>query len=156
MKIASGKKWITVIAAVLMVCVCALASAQSYSLGDEADEIATIQTALKKLKLYTGDITGHYGSLTEQAVKKFQKSRGITQDGIAGTKTLNAIASAAAGAGSSALGGSNSAGTSLRKGDTNNTKIGDMQTRLKKLGFYYGDITNHFGTMTQAAVMKFQ
>ena len=57
MKIASGKKWFTAVLAVLMVCVCALASAQSYSLGDEADEIETIQTALKKLKLYTGDIT---------------------------------------------------------------------------------------------------
>ena len=43
MKIASNKKWITVTAAVLMVCVCAYACAQSYSLGDEANEIETIQ-----------------------------------------------------------------------------------------------------------------
>ena len=43
MKIASNKKWITVAAAVLMVCVCALASAQSYSLGDEADEIGIVK-----------------------------------------------------------------------------------------------------------------
>ena len=26
-----------------------------------------------------GDITGHYGSLTQNAVKKFQKARGLTQ-----------------------------------------------------------------------------
>ena len=52
MKIASGKKRIMAIVAMLMVCVCAYASAQSYSLGDEAVEIETIQTALKKLKLY--------------------------------------------------------------------------------------------------------
>ena len=40
MKIASRKKWIAVSAAALMLCMCALASAQSYTLGDEADEIA--------------------------------------------------------------------------------------------------------------------
>ena len=68
MKIASRKKWIMATTAMLMVCVCALASAQSYSLGDEAVEIETIQTALKKLKVYTGDITGHFGEKTMNAV----------------------------------------------------------------------------------------
>ena len=71
MKIASGKKWIMAIAVMLMVCVCAFASAQSYSLGDEDVEIETIQTALKKLKLYSGDITGHYGEKTMNALKAY-------------------------------------------------------------------------------------
>ena len=48
---ASNKRWIAALSAALMVCVCASACAQDYSLGDEADEIATIQTALKQLKL---------------------------------------------------------------------------------------------------------
>ena len=91
MKIASGKKWITAFAAVLMVCVCALASAQSYTLGDEADEIATIQTALKQLLLYTGDITGHYGAKTQNAVKEFQKRHGLKADGIAGEETIQSL-----------------------------------------------------------------
>ena len=43
---ASNKRWIAALSAALMVCVCASASAQNYSLGDEADEVATIQTAL--------------------------------------------------------------------------------------------------------------
>lgn len=50
---ASNKRWIAALSAALMVCVCASACAQDYSLGDEADEIATIQTALKQLKLYS-------------------------------------------------------------------------------------------------------
>ena len=58
---ASNKRWIAALSAALMVCVCASACAQDYSLGDEADEIATIQTALKQLKLYSAGITGHYG-----------------------------------------------------------------------------------------------
>ena len=88
MKIASGKKWIVTVLVMLMVCVCAHASAAIYRLGDEADEIATIQTALKQLKLYTGEVTGHFGSKTEEAVKKFQKDKGLKQDGKAGPATL--------------------------------------------------------------------
>ena len=84
---ASNKRWIAALSAALMVCVCASACAQDYSLGDEADEIATIQTALKQLKLYSAGITGHYGEKTETAVKKFQKKYGLSVDGIYGQKS---------------------------------------------------------------------
>ena len=79
---ASNKRWISALAAAVMVCVCVTASAQSYRLGDEADEIATIQTALKQLKLYSAGITGHYGEKTEAAVKKFQKKYAFEDNGI--------------------------------------------------------------------------
>ena len=79
---ASNKRWIAALSAALMVCVCASASAQNYSLGDEADEVATIQTALKQLKLYSAGITGHYGEKTEAAVKKFQKKYAFEDNGI--------------------------------------------------------------------------
>ena len=95
MKIASGKKWIMAIIAVLMVCVCAFASAQSYNLGDEDVEIETIQTALKKLKIYTGNITGHYGEKTMTAVRDFQARYALKVDGIAGEDTIQALYEAA-------------------------------------------------------------
>ena len=70
---ASNKKWFIVVLAALMMSMCVLAYAQSYTLGDEADEIATIQTALKQLNLYSGEITGHYGSKTLSAVATFAR-----------------------------------------------------------------------------------
>ena len=158
MKIASGKKWITAIAAVLMVCVCALASAQSYSLGDEADEIATIQTALKKLKLYTGDITGHYGAKTQTAVKTFQKRYGLEEDGIAGEGTIQALYEAADitySASSSASDSSGDSGSVLRQGSRSDA-VRTLQEDLKALGYYDGSISGHYGSLTEAAVMKFQ
>ena len=92
---ASNKRWIAALSAALMVCVCASACAQDYSLGDEADEIATIQTALKQLKLYSAGITGHYGEKTETAVKKFQKKYALEDNGIVNEATRAALYEAA-------------------------------------------------------------
>lgn len=59
--------------------------------GSRGDEVKQIQTKLKNWGYYNGDVDGIYGSKTEEAVKKFQKSNGLDVDGIAGTKTLAAL-----------------------------------------------------------------
>lgn len=57
-------------------------------LGSRGDEVRRIQTKLKSLGFFNGTIDGIYGVKTQSAVKRFQKSVGITADGIAGNKTL--------------------------------------------------------------------
>ena len=59
--------------------------------GSSGNEVKQIQTKLKNWGYYSGDIDGVYGSRTTSAVKKFQKSNGLTVDGIAGTATLKAM-----------------------------------------------------------------
>lgn len=59
--------------------------------GSRGSEVKTIQEKLKRWGYYTGSVDGIYGSLTVTAVKKFQQKNGLTVDGIAGTKTLNAM-----------------------------------------------------------------
>lgn len=59
--------------------------------GSRGSEVTTIQQKLKRWGYYNGSIDGIYGSQTVAAVKKFQKKNGLTVDGIAGTKTLNAM-----------------------------------------------------------------
>lgn len=50
--------------------------------------IKRIQMELKHRGFYTGEIDGSFGPATETAVKNFQKSVGITQDGAVGKTTL--------------------------------------------------------------------
>ena len=66
----------------------------SYALskyGSRGEEVRKIQTKLKRWGYYKGNVDGIYGSGTLSPVKLFQKKNGLTVDGIAGTKTLNAM-----------------------------------------------------------------
>ncbi len=59
--------------------------------GSRGNEVIQIQTKLKRWGYYNGSIDGIYGSQTLAAVKYFQRKNGLTADGIAGTKTLQAM-----------------------------------------------------------------
>ena len=59
--------------------------------GSSGDEVIQIQNKLKQWGYYNGAIDGSYGSKTYQAVKNFQAKNGLTADGVAGMKTLEAL-----------------------------------------------------------------
>ena len=56
--------------------------------GSTGSEVTQIQQKLQSLGFYGGAIDGIYGKQTRDAVTAFQKSVGLTADGIAGSKTL--------------------------------------------------------------------
>ena len=59
--------------------------------GNKNDEVLKLQKMLKQLGYYSGNTTGNFGEKTTEAVKTFQKSKGLTADGVAGKRTLTAI-----------------------------------------------------------------
>ncbi len=59
--------------------------------GSKSNEVTKIQTRLKAWGYFSGPVTGYYGSQTTEAVKKFQKTHGISVTGIADEKTLSLI-----------------------------------------------------------------
>ena len=121
-------------------------------LNSQGTKVSQLQTDLKQLGYYYAKITGNFGAKTEAAVKAFQKAKGLTADGVAGTKTLDAIAVAVDKAGGSSSGSSS---TNMKLGSTG-TAVSALQQNLTTLGYYYGDVTGHYGNLTQQAVKKFQ
>ncbi|MBR4703862.1 MAG: spore cortex-lytic enzyme [Oscillospiraceae bacterium] len=67
------------------------AEALSYRQGSSGSVVSKIQQRLREGGYYTYTIDGIYGSRTTAAVKKFQKARGLTVDGICGPNTLSAL-----------------------------------------------------------------
>jgi len=110
--------------------------------GSKGEDVKLLQEILNSYG-YSLKVDGDFGSSTEAAVKKFQKSRGLVADGIVGPKTWNAL-----------LPEDPSSFPTLRRGST-----GYFVTLLQK---YLNEFVNAveingiFGPKTEAAVKKFQ
>lgn len=63
----------------------------AYRHGDRGEKVKQIQTRLKRWGYYSGNIDGIYGKKTTGAVKYFQRTNGLTVDGICGKETLAAL-----------------------------------------------------------------
>jgi len=120
----------------------------------DADDVKTAQTKLKALGLYNGQITGNIGSKTKAAIKAFQKQSGLTTDGELTEETLKKLSTAGE-KGNEAKAPAENAGSSLRLGSTGKA-VSSLQDNLKKIEYYYGSVTGHYGSLTRVAVVKFQ
>lgn len=124
-----------------------VAYADTYKNGSSGKAVEGIQQQLKKLGIFQGEITGYFGSQTETAVKKFQVKRGLHADGVVGQGTYKYLFENASKTQSSSAVASNS---------KNVMTIRDIQTALKKLGYYTGKVDGVSGNKTEAAIEKFQ
>src|SRR5262249_49138587 len=60
--------------------------------GDSGTDVRDMQAMLNNTELKPGlDPYGDFGNLTEDAVTKYQRSRGLAADGICGQKTWGAL-----------------------------------------------------------------
>lgn len=112
-----------------------------YSTGTQVSEL---QTDLKTLGYYNGNIDGKYVYSTYLAVKNFQSNNGLTADGGLNLTTLNK------------LNKSLSNEPSLLYYGIRHNRVAELQTYLKALGYLSVTPTGYFGTLTQTAVSNFQ
>jgi len=144
--------------------------------GSSGSEVKEMQQRLKELKYYTGSVDGDFGAGTEAAVREFQQNNGLTVDGKAGKKTLDALFSYYAVPKTSTSGSkvtvkpSTSTATQRPSAtavptvsdntylqlNASGTKVRQMQERLISLGYLAGNADGKFGEATEAAVKAFQ
>ncbi len=120
------------------------ADAKACSAGDKGSAVTALQQRLYELGYYTyGTITGYYGPVTKNAVKRFQLTNGLMADGIAGQDTLELLNS------------DNAQYYCIYPGDKG-TDVKELQLRLLELGYFNKAATGYFGTATQKSLMEFQ
>ncbi|TWI59816.1 C40 family peptidase [Halalkalibacter nanhaiisediminis] len=59
--------------------------------GSQSPAVSNLQSQLKVIGLFNQNPTGYFGTITEQAVRAFQRQQGLTPDGIAGPKTVQLL-----------------------------------------------------------------
>ena len=112
--------------------------------GDTGDTVTLLQGRLKELEYYDYDtVTGYYGPVTEDSVKKFQNNTGLQVNGIADVDTLSALFSDSA------------VPYTMTSGNSGND-VQRLQDRLRELGYFTGESTGYYGSLTVSAVEEFQ
>lgn len=114
--------------------------------GSSGPEVAEMQRLLIKAGFSVGaaGADGIFGEGTENAVKRFQESRGLAADGIIGPDTKNALKS--------------NSGSKLLKVGARGPEVKELQRLLINTGYSVGSYgaDGVFGEGTESAVKKFQ
>lgn len=87
------------------------ARAATYRQGSTGEQVRVIQDKLKRWGYYDGAVDGIFGSETARAVRYFQRSNGLAEDGIVGKNTLAALGMFNTGASSSSAGAASQSAT---------------------------------------------
>lgn len=132
--------------------------------GSTGREVEQVQFWLSSLAQFdsaipTVSVDGNFGAATERAVIAFQKSEGLTQDGVVGQATWDALYAAWVNAQSDA-GGTAYPGTALRTGSKGND-VRLVQFWLRMAAENYSGLSTvtvdgNFGSGTASAVRAFQ
>ena len=144
--------------ALLMMSGTALAKYSTLEFGSRGSDVLKLQKALLSVGYDPNGTDGKFGRGTENAVKAYQKARGLTADGKAGNLTLSRLYGEVENGGSASSDGSTPTTTNpntLTYGDSG-SRVTEMQTALKKLGYYTSSVDGRFGAGTQRAVIAFQ
>ncbi|HZK34489.1 MAG TPA: peptidoglycan-binding protein [Bacillota bacterium] len=109
--------------------------------GSRGAGVTQLQQDLKGLGYFTyHQATGYFGGITQDAVKAYQRSKGLTADGIVGPKTRAAL---------------NTNHTTLQFGMRGSSVV-KLQDALRSQGVFHASSTGYYGKLTENAVIGYQ
>jgi len=118
--------------------------------GMEGENVRQVQELLIEQGFLKGSADGICGSATAAAIAEFQRSAGLTPDGICGDETIARLRG-----GSSSPAAANSAPTLLKPGMTGD-HVKNLQELLFKHGYLLTPPDGVYGSKTESAVRTFQ
>lgn len=133
---------------------------QTLRQGSKGSEVKELQDWLKENGYHNGAVDGIYGPATAGSVQAFQRSAGITSDGIAGSNTFSKMSlkgkQASTEKSSKASDSSRGTSSSVLKAGASGSDVRDLQAKLKSKGFHTGALDGEFGPVTKSSVIAFQ
>jgi peptidoglycan hydrolase-like protein with peptidoglycan-binding domain len=118
--------------------------------GSRGDDVRTLQTLLNE-NGYSLAVDGIFGSRTDGAVRDYQARKGLVVDGIVGPKTWGALLSKDSGSRQA----SPPSGYPTLSYGSRGTSVSKLQNLLNNNGAKLA-VDGQFGSLTQAAVKRFQ
>ncbi|MCK6544447.1 peptidoglycan-binding protein [Myxococcota bacterium] len=117
-------------------------------LGDTGDEVRAVQRLLADVGFYAGPVDGRFQSVTDDAVRRFQRATNIVVDGAVGPQTLGELRERQRFVG-------DHFSTPARRGE-----IGDdvraIEAKLARAGLNPGRVDGLFDRRTEEAVRRFR
>ncbi len=123
---------------------------ETLQLGDIGDDVKILQEKLKRLDYYNALITGSFGLSLEAGVRAFQKDNQLPITGIVDDETWEILNNYTESKISPI-----SVYPTLSLGSSGNF-VTDLQTKLKALLYYTGDVNGNFDLETELSVKRFQ
>ncbi|HYW20687.1 MAG TPA: peptidoglycan-binding protein [Nodularia sp. (in: cyanobacteria)] len=130
-------------------------NSQLLQLGDQGEEVKTLQQRLRVAGFYSSQVTGVFSPMTEEAVKQFQQAYKLDVDGIVGPATTRKLPPVGV--------GGKETPTYLQTVNTDNLSTGNsgeavrlLQQHLIQVGYLNGTADGYFGSQTADAVSRFQ
>ena len=129
---------------------------QSLTLGNTGTEVQALQARLQALGYFEGEVSGVYDASTEEAVKRFERTYGTMQTGVATSKLqLKLFAAGAPAFGSEEYESAVVAQYSVLRVGNVGSSVYALQQRLKDLGFPVGELDGVYDEQTAECVAMF-
>lgn len=148
------------VALIISIILLANASLADMQFGDSGNKVKFLQQRLRDVGYFStnGNITGNFGQKTLDAVKRFQRDKGLTPDGIVGSQTLGALGLLTSLSYNPNNGDYNPIPQNVLTIGSRGQEVSNLQQNLAQLGYLdpFINVTGLYDNRTRVAVQHFQ